>query len=166
MQRIAASAGKRAVLPTPAEAPARQSDLVASLTTCLTSGGRHPGRVAAAHEDGCPSPQNRRHPPRRFEQALQSGVRSSAYDQKTLHQADARLGRSASCSGYLAEEPLRFFPGVSRVALAKNASYQRSTASTISSIDSVLSARTQPRHPKKPLGHMSLSHFDFRWAPE
>jgi hypothetical protein len=27
-------------------------------------------------------------------------------------------------------------------------------------------ARTAPVTPKEPLGHMSLSHFDFRWAPE
>jgi hypothetical protein len=27
-------------------------------------------------------------------------------------------------------------------------------------------AHTARVTPKKPLGHMSLSHFDFRWAPE
>ena len=38
MQRIAASAGKRAFLPTPAEAPARQSDRVASSRPAPSAG--------------------------------------------------------------------------------------------------------------------------------
>ena len=41
------------------------------------------------------------------------------------------------------DELFRFLSGVSRLALAKNASYQRSTASTISSIASLLSGRQE-----------------------